>query len=276
MNKVNLFIIGVNKGGSTWLHYLLNEHPEIYMSKRKEHYFFGYVYPEKIEEYNKNFPFEQNYKYFGESTPHYYLNSKAAYQIKEYSPQAKIMVIVRDPIERLLSWIYFNKQLGNIAENKGLKEIIYELKPKIRKSSHYELYLPNYEQIFGKNQFIMFSLEEAQVNKTKFWTKLQNFLGVKKIKIPEISNDNRNSTGSKYFRMIYRNTVRKIAKKNPQLYKKLLKSSLMKNSKQLLLKILGKARKESLDSEVYNFLLKEYRETYNYLDKKGFKEIYKK
>ena len=100
-NRVNLFIIGVNKAGSSWLYYLLNNHPQIFMSEVKEQYYFNKEYPDGLKDYHANFPFNEDYKYFGEATPTYYRSEQTAKNIKEYSPDAKILAIVRNPIKRL-------------------------------------------------------------------------------------------------------------------------------------------------------------------------------
>ena len=35
MNRVNLFLIGVNKAGTSWLYYLLAQHPDVFMAAEK-------------------------------------------------------------------------------------------------------------------------------------------------------------------------------------------------------------------------------------------------
>ena len=111
--RANLFLVGVAKSGSSWLHFFLDSHPDIFMSKQCELHYFGEKYPENLEWYQSNFPFDKRFKYFGESTPIYFRKPEIAQQIKEYSPQAKILVIIRDPIDRLLSHIYYAKTHRN-------------------------------------------------------------------------------------------------------------------------------------------------------------------
>ena len=273
--KVNLFIVGIAKAGTTWLHYLLDAHDEIFMSKRKEHYYFGDVYPKNIEKYEKNFPFEKSYKYFGESTPTYYLSIKIAKQIKEYSPDAKIIVLVRDPIQRLLSLIYFYKQLGNVSENQNLEEIFENFDPELIDTSHYENTIPAFEKIIGKKNMKIFSLEKAKRDTQNFWNELQDFLELKSIDLPEIGFKNKNATGSRAFRIFYKLTIRPIAKKYNRLYKILLKSKFLKWSKFHLLNILGKAEKDELPAELNTKLRNKFADTYKYLEEIGFGDIYK-
>ncbi len=274
--KANLFVVGISKCGSSWLHFYLDSHPDIYMSKQVELHFFGERYPDDLEDFHSNFPFEKDFKYFGESTPNYFKNPKTAEQIKEYSPEAKIIVIVRDPIQRLLSRVYFAKQLGNIKEKKTWDEIFADLHQQPVYDSHFERYLPVFEKQFGKNNFKIVSLEKAKQDLNSFNKELCTFLNLEdKFSTETLGTRSRNATGSKMFRIIYRMTIRPIKLNFPKLYRYLLKNSFMKVSKEYLLKILGKAKKETLSEKLYQKLQKEFLPTYTYLHQKGFKDIYK-
>ena len=184
------------------------------------------------------------------------------------------MVIIRDPIDRLLSHIYYEKQLGNIEEKKSLDDIVDELKQQPINDSHYEKYLPAFENCFGKENFKIVSLEESKNNLVLLSTTLCEFLNIDDKFSHEFSNKRRNATGSKMFRIIYRNTIRPIKRKHPGLYKYLLRNRIMKVSKEYLLHILGLAKKESLSAALKEKLKKEFLPTYEYLGNKGF-DIYK-
>ena len=273
-NKVNLFVIGVNKAGSSWLYYLLNEHPEIHMSEIKELYYFDEKYPEELDEYHTNFPLEKDYKYFGEATPTYYRKRSTAQNIKKYSPEAKVLAIIRDPIQRLRSQFYYHKQLGIIPEKTSLEEAIEDKDSHLIQDSHYEKTLPKFQEVFGSN-FKVLSLEHSIDNTDEVWEELQDFLGIMVIGLPELSRKSENATGSSLFRKIYKFTIRPIKRKSPKLYKKLLQMKTMRKSKKTLLKILGKADKKEISEELYAKLEQEFLQTYQYLQKLGFEKAYK-
>jgi hypothetical protein len=273
-NKVNLFIIGVNKAGSSWLYYQLNAHPRIFMSEVKELYYFNNEYPDNIEKYHSNFPFDQDFKYFGEATPTYYRKHETAKNIKKYCPEAKIIAIVRDPISHLRSQFYFHKQLGIIPEKKTIEEVITEQDTRLLQDSHYEKTLPDYQEIFGGN-FKIVSLEGATGYIELFWKEIQDFLNLKIIELPELSNKSENPTGSSLFRLLYRYTIRPVKKRAPGLYKNFLKMNTMRTSKKILLKLLGKANKDNIPKKLKKELQLEFKETYKYLHKLSFKDIYK-
>ena len=273
-DRVNLFILGVNKAGTSWLYYLFNQHPDIYMSKAKEHYYFGKEYPENIDGYHKYFPFQDSYKYFGEATPSYYYYPEIAKEIKEYSPEAKLLIIVRDPIQRLLSHYYFRKQTGLIPENVSFEEAVFQLDPELLASSHYEVRLPAFEAIFGPDQLKIVSLEKGKSNLSAFWQELQEYLNLEPAPIPESQSKPENATGSKKFRGLYRSTILPIKLRYPAAYKTLLQFRFMYWAKNILLKVLGTADKDPLSEELILRLQREFAPTYQYLSDKGFGDTY--
>ena len=273
--RVNLFIIGVNKAGTSWLNFLLEQHPDIYMSQLKEHYYFGNVYPEKLEDYHSYFPFEKGLCYYGESTHIYNQSEKAAKQIQEYSPEAKLFAIVRDPIQRLLSQYYFQKQTGVLKESTSIEDVLNNPDSPLIRESHYEKSLPVYQKLFGDEKFKIVSLEHSKDDLHGFWKELQVFLDLDPIPFPETQSKSENATGSKLFRTLYRLTIRPIKVNNPKLYDTLLQSKFMHRSKAILLNLLGTAKKEQLSKELEAKLKVEFVPTYEYLNTLGFGDTYK-
>jgi len=274
-NQVNLFIIGVNKAGSSWLHYLLDTHPDVYMSKVKEHNYFGKTYPDNRDEYHKYFPFDKEFRYYGESTPTYFSSREIAEEIKEYCPNAKVLAIVRDPIQRLLSHYYFRKQIGVIPEKADLDEGL-EIDPHLLIDSHYEKTLPVYQEIFGVDNFKVVSLEGGKQDIDALWKEMCEFLGLTLTDLPDSKLKAENPTGSKAFRGFYRAAVLPIKLKAPGLYKLILQNKLFYWIKTISLAILGTANKQDIPNELMLQLKREFEPTYNYLDSIGFANTYRR
>lgn len=150
------------------------------MSDVKELYYFNSDYPAGLEKYHKHFDFAGDYQYWGEATPTYYRDRTTAERIKEYSPDARILAIVRDPIQRLHSQFYFHKQLNLLPEDIALEDALRE-DPHLITDSHYERTLPVYEEIFGKDRCKFISLENAKSNGEQVWANVQEFLGLRVI-----------------------------------------------------------------------------------------------
>jgi len=279
MNRANLFIIGVNKAGTSWLCYLLNSHPDVFMADAKELYYFGdenpdEECPETREQYHRHFPFDEDYRYFGEATAMYYKSAATADEIQAYNPDARLFAIVRDPIQRLLSQFQYNKQLGLIDEATSLSEALPDREYLVR-TSHYEETLPAYAKRFGPKQFKVVSLEAGQADPDAFWTGLLDFLGLPNAPHPKSENQPENPTGSPAFRAVYRSTVRPLRRHFPQAYRWLLGSTVARQAKLALLRLLGRAgaNSEALSPEMKARLREEFAPTYAYLQDLGF-EVY--
>jgi Sulfotransferase family len=105
----NLFIIGAQRSGSTYLYEILDCHPEVSMAQpvRPEPKFF---LNELLVSKGKKF-YEETYfsshklgtRYFGEKSTSYIESADAARRIKKYYPDARILIILRDPVLRAYS-----------------------------------------------------------------------------------------------------------------------------------------------------------------------------
>ena len=106
-------VIGVQKGGTEALYQFLRRHPEIGMSSRKEVHLFD------APEYSRDWTREQideRYRPFfahcpdarirGEATPIYLYFPEIAGELARYHPQLKLVVLLRDPVERAISHYY--------------------------------------------------------------------------------------------------------------------------------------------------------------------------
>lgn len=276
MSKVNLFIIGVNKAGTSWLYYLLDHHPDVFMADPKELYFFGEEGrgPQDLEAYHAHFPFEDTYRYFGEATVMYYRSEDVADEMKAYNPEAKLLAIVRDPIDRLLSQFQYHKQLGLIDENTSPSEALTDRESRLLRDSHYEETLPAFADRFGPDQFKIFSLEAGQESPEAFWDELLTYLDLPHVSRPTATNRPENPTGSAAFRWVYRSTVRPLRKHLPGVFRWMLRSQMIRWIKLGLLRLLGTADKKTVPPDVYEQLREEFAPTYAFLQRQGFGKVY--
>lgn len=272
MDRVNLFIIGVNKSGTNWLNHLLAQHPDVFMSEVKELNYFNdrEPAPHTLEEYHGYFPFSDEYTYYGEASARYYEDAAVATKLYEYNPDAKLLAIVRDPIERLLSQYRYHKQLGVIEESTTLEEALNGRDPALLRDSHYENTLPVFAERFGANQFRVVSLEQGLSNPESEWNRLLDYLSLSPVPYPDPNNSPKNPTGSAGFRLIYRLTVRPIRRYAPAAYRWMLRSTIVKKIKNGLLNLLGTAEADPIPPEVYDHLRAEFAPTYDYLQSLGF------
>jgi hypothetical protein len=110
----NLFLVGAAKAGTTSVYDALARHPAIYMSPVKEPHYFSRIQPSP--ERRAFFPHvsdEASYlalfegaageRLVGEASTSYLWDTETAERIKRSVPQASILIIVRDPVERAYS-----------------------------------------------------------------------------------------------------------------------------------------------------------------------------
>jgi hypothetical protein len=133
----NLFIVGAAKAGTTALYRYLDEHPDIYMSPLKEPHFFSRIEPDpKLaaffphvvdpDAYLALFARSAGARVLGEASTSYLASADASNSIRDVSPDAKIVIMLRDPISRAFSH-YWNDVREGIEDRAFAEAIEQEL-----------------------------------------------------------------------------------------------------------------------------------------------------
>ncbi|MDQ3049333.1 MAG: sulfotransferase domain-containing protein [Bacteroidota bacterium] len=144
----NLIIAGVNKAGTTSLFHYLSAHPQICGSRDKETcYFLPLLYDQQlapIQEYEAQFTHCSVSKYRLEATPGYVTGGeKMAEVISETLDDAKIIIILKDPADRLISFYHRKKATLQLPHDLSFKEFVKrcrELSPEALKLQQHHLY----------------------------------------------------------------------------------------------------------------------------------------
>jgi len=119
MNKPNFFIVGAPKCGTTALSEYLRDNPNIYISEPKEPHYFTFDFEQyrvtkTWEEYAHLFAESSSeHTAIGEGSVFYLFSTVALNKIKEYDPKAKIIVMLRNPVDMIYS---FHSQLVFTAD----------------------------------------------------------------------------------------------------------------------------------------------------------------
>ena len=178
----NLFVVGAMKAATTSLHNYLAHHPDIFMTKKpwKEPCFF-------VTELNWNkgwdwylglFKEATTQKYLGESTTDYTKAPNYAgvpERIHAASPGAKIIYIVRDPIERAISQYWWEVEYS--GEGRKMPQGIIE-NEWIINASNYALQIAPYIKLFGQENVLILTSEGLVANPRKTVLDIFSWLGV--------------------------------------------------------------------------------------------------
>lgn len=109
MRKPNLFIVGAPKCGTTSLYEYLKGHPQIFMSLRKEPSFWAtdLTYLRKfpnLDAYLQLFEdADGSHRYLGEASAVYLRSETAIPAIRDFTPDARLIVMLRNPVDMLPS-----------------------------------------------------------------------------------------------------------------------------------------------------------------------------
>lgn len=178
-DKQFLIIAGVNKAGTTSLFMYLSIHPEICPSRVKETQYFlplryGIEELEPINKYLDYFSHCNQARYFLEATPGYYYGGRRVAQtIKNMLGPTRIILMFRDPIDRMFSFFKFRKSMLELDRSLTFDQyiILCESLPPVERikrennafwgieGGFYSKYLLDWLDVFGEDQVRIFFFE---------------------------------------------------------------------------------------------------------------------
>jgi sulfotransferase family protein len=119
MPRPDFFLVGVFKGGSTALYEQLRRHPQIFMPFHKEPLFFGDDLTRRygrmsLDDYMRLFRDAKPGQRIGEASTWYMYSTSAGREIKEFAPDAQILVVLRNPVD--VMYAQHNQLIFNAME----------------------------------------------------------------------------------------------------------------------------------------------------------------
>jgi hypothetical protein len=195
----NFLIFGVQKAGTTSVYSYLKEHPQVYMSPLKETGFMSRpqtgepAASEQVElslggrspiltlqDYSALFDGVQDEVAIGEASPNYLFDyEQSAANIKTYIPDAKLIAILRNPIERA-----YSDYLMNIRQVVGNRKPLAEQIKTSATTSHtllkglYYDGVNHYLKTFGPDQVKIFLYDDLQKDSNQLMRDFYSFIGV--------------------------------------------------------------------------------------------------
>lgn len=180
MRRPNLFLVGSMKCGTTTLHNLLDQHPDIFMCQNpKEPAWFAGGNSGKSEDwYLQRFADAGAARYVGESSTDYTKAPRldgVADRIRAYSPDARILYIMRDPVARAISHYWWEVEYS--AEGRSLIEAVAS-SPEIADVGNYAMQLRSYVGAFGRERILTMTMEQLIADRNASMRSVFEFLGL--------------------------------------------------------------------------------------------------
>ena len=194
--KVDFFIVGAPKAGTTSLYKYLNQHQDVVMSSVKEPNYFSNEELESQDLYyaSKNITDEKDYhslfqangekKKLGEASVSYLFYPKVSKRIFTYNKDAKIIIILRNPVDRAYSHYKMDFRLGFV--NRDFEDLV--LNNNQEGSLFYQQYIDlglyhlqvkSYIDEFGSTNVCVMFYEDLKKDRATFVNNIFSFLNLK-------------------------------------------------------------------------------------------------
>jgi len=156
-------IIGAQKGGTSFLYYLLTRHPLVEPAARKELHFFDQpeYFDNGAEWYRRCFPRlsskDGQRSITGEATPYYLFDPPVAKRMAEIVPKARLIALLRNPIDRAYS--HYQMQVKRGTELRTFEEAIEQHSSYVSRGIYVDQLLRWFE-FFSKEQMLILKSED--------------------------------------------------------------------------------------------------------------------
>ena len=194
--KVDFFIVGAAKAGTTSLYSYLNKHPEIEMSTIKEPDYFSNEFIEQQSLYYKKESIKSLNKYHslysdtknlirGEASVSYLFYEKVPKKIFKYNSRSKVIIMLRNPSDRAYSHYLMDKRLGFVRES--FENIVHKKSTHKNSALFYQQYIElgqyafqikNYFDVFSKKNILIIDYDDFIYDSSEVLNKVCVFLNV--------------------------------------------------------------------------------------------------
>jgi len=187
---VDFLGIGVQKAGTTWLHQMLGAHPDIFIARGddKDLRFFSSYYDFGYRWYERFFIAGDLAKRRGEFSTSYFYCKDAPGRVYRYNPEMRLVLSLRNPVDRLISHHGHEIRIGNITEDLSLEQGI-ENNPSYVEQSMYFTQLSRWLEYFPLSSLHVVIFEELFRDPATAIRDLYSFLGVSSAFVPEQLGD---------------------------------------------------------------------------------------
>lgn len=199
MRMPEFFIVGAPKCGTTAMNDYLQQHPEIFLPKKKEINFFGsdlVFYKPRVtkEEYLSHFAEAKNEKRVGEAAVWYLYSKRAAAEIKAFSPDGSIIIMLRNPVDMMYS-LHAQRLYNDNEDLRDFEEALAAEKDRqqgrriyknaanamgffYRDAARYTQQVRRYFEVFGREKVHVIIFDDFKKDTPRSFHETCEFLGV--------------------------------------------------------------------------------------------------
>ncbi len=197
MKVPDFLVVGAQKSGTTSLFLLLSKHPDIFLPSRKELQFFSspLLYPKGLDWYATEFFSDcSDAQLAGEISPQYMYSSEIARRVHSDLPEAKIIAILREPIDR--AWSHYQMACRREQEDRQPEVAFAAARAtdendtgapetaRYLQFSDYERVLSEYLYFYGRERMLILFQEHLDTRPEAVMRQVCDFLGIEAV-IPE-------------------------------------------------------------------------------------------
>lgn len=184
--------IGPQRTASTWLNEMLLRHPSIALPAGvKETKFFDDRFQKGFDWYATHFAGATPSQVRGEIAPTYFDHDAARERLKKAFPDLKVIVNLRNPVERAFSVYRLELTKGRVTG--GFREAVAR-NPRIITSGHYAEHCPRWEADFGRDRVLYLLQEDSRANPEQVLERVYDFLGVPRVPMPAVASEDFSTT----------------------------------------------------------------------------------
>jgi hypothetical protein len=192
----NFLILGAPRSGTTYLHRCLEEHPDVYMARLSysgDINFFNpnseisaiRYYDRGIAWYEGLFDGRRHETAVGEKTAHYFADPEVPARIFAHIPEAKLVVVIRNPVERAYSNFWYSR--GKLPSGLDFIEACHSpagRKLRLLESGLYYQHLQRFLEFFPRDRIHIIVHDFLRSDPRAQLARLFDFLGVDSTFIP--------------------------------------------------------------------------------------------
>jgi hypothetical protein len=198
IRSVDFFVVGAQKCATSWLYYCLRDHPDLHLppDKEEEVYLGGKYHRQHGDEwFYRRLGRPSAGQKVGDVSVDYIFDPRSPAAVHDHNPDAKIVAILRNPVDRAISAYFWHLRRGNVEEtdvNTGLRACLHAVREQDADDSYvpeaflanvvlrglYDIQIERYAETFAAENLLVLPYEKISTSEAEVVEKLYRFLSV--------------------------------------------------------------------------------------------------